>query len=526
MTGRQADGMKAILQKLHDKEWFYAFVSGILLFLSFPKYGSGIIAWIALIPLFHALRDAGYKEGMYTGFKAGFIFYIGIIYWVIHVIVKYGHLPLYLGVAAMLLLSFYLSIYIALFGLGLVFLKRKGFPLYVSAPLIWTSLEYAKSQLFTGFPWENLGYSQYNNYYLAQLADVTGVYGISFIVVLVNALLFEALRRRDKGRDVFRIVTSVCVIMGLVYLYGFLRVNDVQKTVAEAGSTKVLLAQGNIEQDVKWNPAYQLETMAIYRSLSLGHGDRQGLIVWPETAAPFFFQDKNDLQRELLSTASSSGAWLLFGSPSYKKDSLGMSIYNSAFLLSPEGNVAGKYDKMHLVPFGEYVPLRQLLPFVSKLVVGIGDFQTGEGYIPLAMGSRRLGVLICYEGILPEASRSYKKAGADLLVNITNDAWFGMTSAPYQHLSMTTFRAIESRMFLARAANTGISAIIDPTGRILTQSPLFQQAAIRGNVRHIVIKTIYGTWGDVFVYLCLFSTAIVIIYSFIKKEDKGHAGRL
>lgn len=518
--------MKNLLFMIHNKGCFYALASGILLFLSFPKYGSGIIAWIAFIPLFYSLKNAAYKDGVLAGFGAGFVFYIGIIYWIIHVVVKYGYQPLYVGVAAMILLAFYLSLYIALFGLGIVFSNKKGLPLYVSAPSIWICLEYAKSQLFTGFPWENLGYSQYANYYLVQLADITGVYGISFVIVFINALLFEALSNSGNRRVLIRLAVSGCIIMGLVYSYGLLRVNHVQKAESEAKSMKVLLVQGNIEQDVKWNPRYQLETVSIYRNLSLKHGQQPGLIVWPETATPFFFQDINDLNREVLRVASSSRSWLLFGSPSYTKDSQGMAIYNSAFLLSPEGTIEGKYDKMHLVPFGEYVPLRQFLPFIGKLVVGVGDFQTGIGYIPLKMESHKPGVLICYEGILPEAAGAYKRAGADLLINITNDAWFGMTSAPYQHLSMTTFRAIENRMYLVRAANTGISAIIDPKGKVLSQSPLFEQATVQGIVKYVDQRTIYSSYGDVFVYLCLFFTLGMIIYSFIKKGGSGHAGRI
>jgi apolipoprotein N-acyltransferase len=245
--------------------------------------------------------------------------------------------------------------------------------------------------------------------------------------------------------------------------------------------------------------------------------------VWPETAAPFFFQDTNKMQSEILDVARISENWLLFGSPSYQRDCDGdaacLSFLNSAFLLSPQGKILGRYDKVHLVPYGEYVPLRKMFPFINKLVIGVGDFRSGEGYNPLTMNDHKLGVLICYEGIFPEASRAYKKKGADLLVNITNDAWFGSTSAPYQHLSMTVFRAVENRLYIVRSANTGISAIIDPTGRIVAQTELFERTALRDAIKFINNKTFYSVYGDVFVLICMTTLVCCIIISFLRRRN-------
>jgi apolipoprotein N-acyltransferase len=223
-----------------------------------------------------------------------------------------------------------------------------------------------------------------------------------------------------------------------------------------------------------------------------------------------------------VNTVKASGSHLLFGSPSYEEES-GMTYYmNSAYLLRPDGIVNGRYDKVHLVPYGEYVPLRQFFPFIGKLVAGVGDFRAGNGFNPLTMNDHRLGVLICYEAIFPESTRSYKQKGADLLVNITNDAWFGRTSAPHQHLSMTVFRAIESRLFLVRAANTGISAIIDPTGKILSETEIFKRTALKGEVKFIDEKTFYAAYGDIFVCLCGISL-LVTFYVSIRKRRKSHA---
>ncbi len=195
---------------------------------------------------------------------------------------------------------------------------------------------------------------------------------------------------------------------------------------------------------------------------------------------------------------------------------------NSAFLVNPDGVVAGRYDKVHLVPYGEYVPLKQLFPFIGKLVEGIGDFRSGDDYIPLADGKRRYGVLICYEGIFPEGARAYKKQGADLLVNITNDAWFGTSSAPYQHLSMTVFRAVETRLFLVRAANTGVSAIIDPTGSMISRTTLFERNVLQGSVKFIDKKTFYAAYGDIFVYICLIT---LVVYEIIERRRRRHERR-
>ncbi|MBU0575787.1 MAG: apolipoprotein N-acyltransferase, partial [Proteobacteria bacterium] len=211
-------------------------------------------------------------------------------------------------------------------------------------------------------------------------------------------------------------------------------------------------------------------------------------------------------------------------SPSYAEDEGRINYMNSAFLLRPDGTLSGRYDKVHLVPYGEYVPLRRFFPFIGKLVAGVGDFKAGKGFYPLTINIHRLGVLICYEAIFPEGAREYKQKGAQILVNITNDAWFGRTSAPYQHLSMTVFRAIETRLYLVRAANTGISSIIDPTGEILSRTGIFERTFLKGEVKIIDERTFYAAYGDLFVYLCGISLLIIFIISTRKRRNRN-AGR-
>lgn len=504
-----------------DYRIIFSSISGILLILSFPKFGTGLVAWVALVPLIYALKDVKrLSEGFFLGFITGLICHIGILYWITYVVVHYGNLPYYAGISAMFLLAVYLSLYTAIFAYGAVYFRHKGIPLIFVAPVLWTVLEYAKSHLFTGFPWENLAYSQYLFTPIIQIADITGIYGITFMIIMMNVIIYDILTAKCRRKWVVGEIVTGCIIIFITCGYGVFKIQHVKDSLKNTDKIDISIIQGNIDQNVKWNPDFQRETIDVYKTLSLSKAQSgSGLTVWPETATPFFFQDMNDMHRDVLDVAKSAKSWLLFGSPSYLKDGGSLSFLNSAFLLSPDGRIHGRYDKVHLVPYGEYVPLRQLFPFISKLVVGVGDFTSGKGFYPLTMDNHRLGVLICYEGIFPEASRYYRNAGADLLVNITNDAWFGMTSAPYQHLSMTIFRAIENRLYIVRAANTGISAIIDPIGKITARTNLFEKTSLKETVNFTHDRTFYMLYGDIFVYICLLSIVVCI---FISIRRKGH----
>jgi apolipoprotein N-acyltransferase len=446
--------------------------------------------------------------------------HVGILYWISHVVVQYGHLPVYMGIMVMLLLAAYLSLYTACFAMGVVCLRRSGALLFLTAPLLWTILEFARSHLFTGFPWEDLAYSQYLYENIIQIADITGIYGISFVLVMTSAVLYNLLTLRFHEKYFLAEIAILFAVIAAVYGYGQFRTAEIQESLQKKSSFEVTLVQGNIDQNIKWNERYQMHTMNIYRSLSLRSIlAENGLIVWPETAAPFYFDDPHPLRGIVVDVARLSGQRLLFGSPGHV-ESGGKHFYrNSAHLLRPDGTVAGRYDKVHLVPYGEYVPLRQFFPFIGKIVAGTGDFLPGRGFDPVESDGHRIGVLICYEAIFPESAREYKRKGADLLVNMTNDAWFGTSSAPFQHLSMSVFRAVENRLFLVRAANTGISAIIDPTGKILSQTNLFERTVLRGEVKYIDEKTFYAAYGDMFVYLC--GITLIVYYIILKRRKKN-----
>ncbi|GFO61795.1 apolipoprotein N-acyltransferase [Geomonas silvestris] len=479
-----------------------ALTSGVLLALSFPDPGISLLAWCALVPLLVAAAGTTPARAALLGFVTGLVAYLGILYWLNIVMTSYGKLPAPLSALLYLVLAAYLALYPAL----VVWLARKGeeggiSPL-CSFPVLWVAAELVRSFLLTGFPWANLGYSQFRTLPLIQISDLTGVYGVSFLVAFANLVFFRMwlwLRRSDAAYPV-RSFLALLILVAATLGYGFAALNRPEQGPLE----RILLVQGNIPQQVKWQPEFASATVETYERLS-----RQGcrapgtLVVWPESALPFFLQSEPQYAARVQSLAAELKSCLIAGSPAFEREGELTRYLNSAFLIAPSGALAGRSDKQHLVPFGEYVPLKGLFPFVNKLVAGIGDFSPGRELKPLETGNGKIGVLVCFEGIFPEISRAYVRQGAGLLVNITNDAWFGRSSAPYQHLSMTVFRAVENRVPLVRAANTGISAIIDSKGHVRGMTQLFQEATLAGQVRRGAAASFYSRHGDLFALGCL-----------------------
>lgn len=494
-----------------------AILSGLFLALSFPKPALAPCAWFAFVPLLLAVGKKTPRQTFRLAFATGMTAYAGILYWLNIVMVTYGKLPV--AVSVLLYLGF--CAYLALFVAAVFTIARagegRGIPLLVSLPLLWTGFEYLREFLLTGFPWASLGYSQYRVLPLIQVADLTGVYGLSFVIVLANGVLYRMLKGtfgRDRREYPTAGAAALLLILVAMLGYGFYRLNQ-----PERGETrKVALIQGDISQDVKWDPAFQEATVEIYERLTRqAKASSPDLVVWPESAAPFFFQYDARYAARIKALAVELKCPLVFGSPAVETRDGRQHYLNSAFLVSSTGEVVGRSDKMHLVPFGEYVPLSRFLPFVHKLVVGIGDFSPGVREVPLNTGRGVVGVLVCFEGIFPELSRAYVNAGARMLVNISNDAWYKRSSAPYQHLSMTVFRAVENRVPLVRATNTGISAIIDSRGNILGSTPLFREAVLTGEVKLGEGGTVYDRYGDLFAGSCLAASALIAFLAFRKK---------
>ena len=491
-------------------------LSGILLILSFPNVDLEFLAWFALVPLFYSIEGKGLFQSFKLGFLTGLISFLGILYWIIVAVHTYGNVPLILSGFILLLLVGYLGLFIGAFAfLARLIQIRSGFQTILFAPILWSALEYLRSFFLSGFPWANLGHSQYLNHPFIQMADITGVYGLSFVIVLVNATLYWVFHQWAKKTFPIReVVITAFILLGSL-IYGYLRMGAIDRQMAYQSPLKISLAQGNIDQSIKWDESFQKETLKIYERLSLKVAEEKpDLIIWPETATPFFFQEAQEYQPMVLDIPMKTRAFLLFGSPSYKIEKGKINHYNSAYLISPSKDLVGRYDKIHLVPFGEYIPLRELLFFIESTIgEGIGNFKPGKVIYNFSLPQSKFGVLICFEIIFPDLCRRFVKNGADFLVTITNDAWFGRTSAPFQHFSIATFRAVENRVYIARAANTGISGFIDPKGKILKQGKIFTEEAFNGTIRLNKSKTFYTLYGDVFAWICTVFSIILLLGS-------------
>jgi apolipoprotein N-acyltransferase len=512
-----------------------AATTGILLPYCFPRYDMGLLAWVALIPLHIALDGLSRRtHAFWLGWLAGIISSTGIMSWVVTAMHTYGKVPFVFSYGIMLLLTAYLGLYLALYSAGVVWF-RMLVPRYglFAAPCLWVTLELLRTYLLSGLPWSLLGYSQYRQLDLIQVADHLGVYGVSFLIVLANVALAELylwlmplFRGFRPARLPWELITTAAMLVGLSWAYStsLIASDGVERPRA---ALQVAVVQPNIDQAVKWDQAFREETLRRYDRLTESFGYGPDLVVWPEAATPFIYEREPVYQLQLVAMANRAGAPLLFGSPAVRFDAERKPfLLNSAYLLSPDGQLLGRYDKQHLVPFGEYIPLKSsVLFFLDKLVEGIGDFQAGPGPTILsfqlkateaAAPARRVqfGVVICYEVIFPDLVRRIANGGAEFLVTITNDAWFGDSSAPFQHFSMVVFRSVENHLAFARAANTGISGFIDPFGRIIDASPLFTQTALQAEIPIRQTKTFYSRHGDVFAYGCMLISLLFCLYGF------------
>ncbi len=504
-----------------------AALSGFLLVLAFPKFNFEALAWVALVPLLWAIRKETPQKAALLGFLSGIIFFTGLLYWIFVVLTYYGHLPPPVSVCILLLLTAYLALYVSAFAFLLRWVRiRFALPEIFLAPPLWLFLEFVRGVLFSGFPWGNFGYSQFLTPSIVQIADITGVHGLSFLIVFVNAAVSATAVNLWRGRwkPALPQISAAVLLLILAGSYGQWRLAELNAEARRGKSFRVALVQGNIPQDVKWEPKFQAETMKIYTDLTLQVNPPADLIIWPETATPFFFQENRFFRSQILDLAFSKNTPILFGAPAFDRRNGSEAYFNSAFLISPQKEIAGRYDKIHLVPFGEYAPLSGILGFTRDIIGAMGDFTPGEGVHNLSVPWGKFGTLICYEIIFPDLTRQFVEQGADFLVNITNDAWFGRTAAPFQHLSMVTLRAVENRVPIARAANTGISALIDATGRVTLSSGLFTREVLSGNIKLVGERTLYTRFGDWIVYLSIAASAFFLIIAYLKRGQRVERG--
>ena len=468
-------------------------LSAVLLVISYPQMDLGPLAWVALVPFFFALDGKNARCAFGLGYACGFLFFAGTLGWFIYV--TYPGAFLFIA---------YLSLYFAAFAAAFVFFRRLGLlPRLFTLCAVWVALEFIRAHALSGFGWVSLGHSQYKNYLLIQIADVTGVYGVSFLVMLVNLLVFESLKFVHDIRQLRWAQIIVTLLVCLVLGYGIV---DTTHTRAY-GQVKVGVVQPNIPQSLKWDP--RLKGKIVERNIQLTRTfgvHKPEIIIWPETSLPGILGESPELFEQVKKTARDMQTPVLMGTIIQEGEE---QYYNSAVLVSADGEMTGRYDKVHLVPFGEYLPLRPVLGFINRFI-GMGDFTSGKEYTLFSAGreQKKFGVLICFEDTLPYLRRGFTNAGAQFLVNMTNDAWFEDTKAPFLHLQAAVFGAVENKRALVRAANTGVSAFIDPFGRVIqtVQNERGKKAFVMGTavaaLPLVNQRTVYTKYGDVFAMLC------------------------
>ncbi|PYQ17286.1 MAG: apolipoprotein N-acyltransferase [Acidobacteria bacterium] len=490
-----------------------ALLSGVLLALSFPKFGRAPVAWIALAPLLVALaRAPGPAHGFRLGYLTGAVSSLGIVYWTATVVVQYGGLRLGVGIVVMAMLCLALALFPSIFGLLVTaWVRALGPRGLLLSPLAWVASEILRANTLCNFSWCLLGYSQQPHPGFIQLARYTAVYGVSFLLAGVSAVLaYLAVEKRAGPR--WTAALAAAVVVSAVWIHGVWLLGQ---PWPEAGRISVGLVQASILQENKWDPGHALENVQRHVELTRRAAARGArLVVWPESAVPFSFDDTPAVAEELRGLARDSSAYLLFGNDDRQDLPYGpYRVWVAAKMLTPRGDLPLRYHKIRLVPFGEYVPLQPVLTlggrFTARLVQQVADFTPGEEYGVAEVDGHPLAAFICYEAIFPDLVRQFTRRGAELLVNITNDAWYGYSSAPYQHMAMAAFRAVENEKYLVRAANTGITAVVDPRGRIVERTELFRPAVLVREVAFVPGNTFYARHGDVFAWGCLAAAAAI-----------------
>ncbi len=506
--------------KINKIDIILALTSGVLTALSAPKFGLSFFAWISLIPLLWAILKKTPAQSFLLGLIAGFSYNAILVYWIPAVPAHYGNLSIGISIIIYILLVLFLGLYWAVFCLLWSKIAR-SFPklVFILAPALWISMEYILTHFFTGFPWGFIGSTQYANIWFIQMASLTSVYGLSFVLVLFQSLFLYSMKHRKKMP-----FFSVLALVLIIHLGGLL---CVKKIPAVEGSFTASVIQGNVPSDIYWNQVTAQETWDLFnRHIELSHkASEEGaeLIVWPEFSVPLCFSCSygyfQDFKQELFRFVQETGCSLLLGTNEKTDSSGNENYYNTALCLKPDLSTT-QYHKMHLVPFGEYTPYKKILSFIEKMTHAIGEISPGKQHNLHQFKALEFGSPICFEIIFPNLVRKFVKKGADFLVTITNDGWYGKSSAPYQHFSIAVLRAVENRRYLLRSATTGISGIIDPYGRILSKSKLMTQTHLTGIVTPSNKLTFYTRFGDVLPYLSLTLSLVFLILAVIKKKNE------
>jgi len=496
-----------------------ALLSGALLALSFPRYGHPAFAWIALVPLVLALSGWRGRPGrlpgqpplraFLLGLASGSVYFAGTLYWTGTVIRTFGGIPTIAAIGGVILLALYQGAFPAIGALiSSRLINRAGVAGIFLVPAAWVATEYFRGVAFGGFPWVPLGDSQVTVLPVAQLASVLGMYGVSLLVAFVNAAIAYAMLTAGRAR--MSALATTAVVLIATAAWGSLRIADGSLT-RMGTAIRVGLIQGNIAQEDKWKAGEARRIFTTYIAMTRDAVRRGAeFVIWPESSTPFMFEEDPVGQAAIRELARELHVPILFGSDQEVRGAT-PALYNAAFLIGPDGTTLGVYRKIHLVPWGEFIPLKRWLYFVSPLVDSFTDFSPGTTMVMLPVGSHLVSTAICYEVVYPSLIRQAVQAGSELVTTITNDAWYGNSSAPYQHFQLASMRAIEQGRYMVRAANTGISGIVDPYGRVVQQSAIFEQSALVEQVRFLTIRTAYSKIGDVVAYAAMAIIAVALI---------------
>jgi apolipoprotein N-acyltransferase len=526
------------VRQIDKSSWLLVLLSAVLQILVFPLPDWYMLGWVAITPLLIAILRARKPETLQIkagtrllpakplqafvlGYTCGILWYAGTCYWIYSTMHQYGGVNPPAAVGLLLLFCLYLALYHGLFGLLIGWLagdspfSRRALLL---APVVWVAVELARTRI-TGFPWDLLGTSQVDNIPLARIATVTGVYGISFEIMVVNAALAAAVLLR---REVRKPLLLAGILAALILQSGRL----VPAPAIPADKT-ALLVQANIPilEGGDWTRDYFNATLHELTQLSLNlDGDDQHppqLVVWPESPAPFYASDP--IFRGAVSAVGlRTNAWVVVGNIGIQNASMAnshaTSLYNSASLVSSSGEWVGRYDKVHLVPFGEYVPFKRVFAFAGGLTKEVGDFSSGDSRAPLDANGAKLGVFICYESIFPDEIRQFAAQGAQVLVNVSNDGWYGDSGAYAQHLKQARMRAVENARWLLRDTNTGVTASIDPYGRVVASVPRKVRTALLAPYALSDATTFYTRHGDWFAYLCAIISLTALLWPRLSRK--------
>jgi apolipoprotein N-acyltransferase len=536
-----------MVRQIHSSAWLLVGLSSLLQVLIFPLPGLYVLSWVAFAPLIVALlraRPVGVLEidgsvdlqaakpgqAFLLAYVSGIVWYAGTCYWIYNTMHEFGGLSTPLALLALFLFCLYLGLYHGLFGLLLsltVGPGRDNRRALVATPFLWVAVELART-LVTGFPWNLLGTAQVDNISLSRITTWTGVYGVSFEIMLVNVAAAATFLVPRKKRST--------LLMASLAAAAVLQAGRLVEAPSFPTNRNALLVQENIPVDANWTRDRFERTLRELTDLTMKAASNSSaapasspskvdLIVWPESPAPFFTNDP--LFRDPVSEmARETHTWVVtggIGSTSAMQGGKSASqVFNSAALISPSGDWTARYDKVHLVPFGEYLPFPRLFAFAGGLTKEVGEFQSGASRMPLDAGGTRLGVFICYESVFPGEVREFAQQGAQVLVNLSNDGWYGDSGAYAQHLNQTRMRAIENDRWLLSATNTGVTASIDPYGRTVARLPRKERRALVAPYALTSVTTFYTRHGDWFAWLCAIISVVALVTRFglrIKKVE-------